>query len=82
VESVNFHRLPAGTEFGTTQAPLTQALRVLDVEHRDVTDRYFEVREGRILLRQAVVPAMYTLDPLVIRQDCLCYFMEQLPLMP
>lgn len=82
VESVNFHELPAGTEFGTASIPLLQSLRVLDVEHNDVTDRYFELREGRVLLRQAVVPAMYTLDPLVIRQDCLCYFMERLPLVP
>jgi hypothetical protein len=82
VESVNFHELPAGTEFGAAAMPLHRLLRVLDVEHNDVTDRYFAVRDGRIVLRQAVVPAMYTLDPLVIRQDCLCYFMERLPLMP
>jgi succinylglutamate desuccinylase len=82
VESVNFHLLPAGTEFGAATAPLPGLLRVLDVEHNDVTERYFELRDGRILLKQAVVPAMYTLDPMVIRQDCLCYFMERLPLAP
>jgi len=82
VESVNFHLLPAGTEFGTAAAPVGSLLRVLDVEHKDVTARYFEVSDRRILLKQPVVPAMYTLDPLVIRQDCLCYFMERLELMP
>jgi len=82
VESVNFHRLPTGTEFGTAARPLEELLRVLDVQQNDVTDHYFELRNGRVLLKQAVVPAMYTLDPLVIRQDCLCYFMEPQPLMP
>ena len=82
VESVNFHHLPAGTEFGTASLPVGALLRVLDVEHKDVTKHYFTQADGRILLRQPVVPAMYTLDPLVIRQDCLCYFMERLPLAP
>jgi hypothetical protein len=30
------------------------------------------------LLKQAVTPSMYTTDPIVVRQDCLCYFMERL----
>jgi hypothetical protein len=25
-----------------------------------------------------VIPAMYTIDAFVVRQDCLCYFMEQM----
>lgn len=79
VEGVNFHELPAGTEFGATASSPGDVLRVLDVNHRDVTDQFFVQERGRLRLRQAVVPAMYTTDPLVIRQDCLCYFMERLP---
>jgi len=82
VEAVNFHQLAAGTTFGTAAHPLGELLKVLDVEHNDVTGQYFELQHGRIQLRRSVVPAMYTLDPLVIRQDCLCYFMERLPLLP
>lgn len=78
VEGVNFHALHAGAEFGAGTRPVSDLLRVLDVEHRDVTDQYFAVRDGRIVLKQAVVPAMYTTDPLVVRQDCLCYFMERM----
>ena len=33
-----------------------------------------------ILLKADVVPAMYTTDPYVVRQDCLCYFMERMAL--
>lgn len=76
VEGVNFHALPAGTRFGHSTRPLAEVLRVLDVAHRDVTDEYFELRNGDVELRRAVVPAMYTTDPLVVMQDCLCYFME------
>ncbi|MEZ5558179.1 MAG: M14 family metallopeptidase [Pseudomonadales bacterium] len=82
VEAVNFHELGAGTIFGTSRVPLRDALRVLDVEHRDVTDEFLVLEGEQILLRQAVTPAMYTTDSLVIRQDCLCYFMETLPLAP
>lgn len=76
VEGVNFHSLPAGTRFGRSERPLADVLRVLDVAHRDVTDEYFVLRNGVVELRRAVVPAMYTTDPQVVLQDCLCYFME------
>lgn len=78
LEAINFHELAAGTEFAVTRCALTEAFRVLDVQHRDVTARYFAPAGSSVLLRQPVIPAMYTTDPLVIRQDCLCYFMERM----
>jgi succinylglutamate desuccinylase len=80
VEAVNFHALPAGTRFGRSSRPLTEVLSVLDITHRDVTDEYLVRRDGEIELRRPVIPAMYTTDPLVVRQDCLCYFMEPMEL--
>lgn len=78
MEAVNFHELPVGTEFGVANHPLISVLRVLDESHNDVTHDYFDVVDNRILLKRSVTPAMYTTDPVVIRQDCLCYFMEPL----
>ncbi len=78
MEAVNFHPVPAGTEFGFTRRPLKHTLRVLDPEHNDVTDQYLTEQHGDISLLRPVVPAMYTTDHEVIRQDCLCYFMEEL----
>ncbi len=78
IEASNFDRLPAGTLFGLAVGG--PALQVLDNSHRDVTDRFFEVKSARIVLKRPVVPAMYTTDPNVVRQDCLCYFMEPLSL--
>jgi len=80
VEAVNFHALPAGSRFGRCSRPVNEVLSVLDVLHRDVTDQYFVRRDGEIELRKPVIPAMYTTDPLVVRQDCLCYFMEMMDL--
>lgn len=76
VEGVNFHRLPAGFEFGSGGGELGDMLTVLDVDHRDVTHEYLELVDGKIRLSRSVTPAMYTIDPIVVRQDCLCYFME------
>lgn len=76
VEAVNFHALPVGARFGRSSRPPAEVLRVLDVMHQDVTDQYLAWQDGEIVLRKPVIPAMYTMDPLVIMQDCLCYFME------
>jgi succinylglutamate desuccinylase len=78
MEAVNFHPLMPGTEFGFTRKPLHQTLVVLDPQHRDVTAQFFEETHGDISLRRPVIPAMYTTDHKVIRQDCLCYFMEEI----
>jgi hypothetical protein len=77
VEAVNFHELPAGTRFGNAHVPLADVLRVLDTRHRDVTSEYLVQRGSEILLARPIVPAMYTTDPFVVRQDCLCYFMAR-----
>lgn len=78
MEAVNFHAIPAGTEFGFTRKPLHLTLQVLDPQHRDVTAQFLEEVHGDISLSRPVIPAMYTTDHDVIRQDCLCYFMEEI----
>jgi hypothetical protein len=78
VEGVNFHELPAGFRFGSSEGRLEDVLRVLDGAHQDVTERYFALQDGAILLKRPVVPAMYTTDPYVVHQDCLCYLMQRL----
>ncbi len=82
MEAVNFHSLPAGTVFAAAAGDPGAVLRVIDVAHQDVTRAYFKQEDGNLVLRRSVVPAMYTTDPAVIVQDCLCYFMEAMPLTP
>ena len=73
MEASNFRALPAGTDFGVARNGFN--LRVLDNQHQDVTDRFLTVRDGRILAAEPLIPAMYTTDENVVRQDCLCYLM-------
>ena len=73
LQANNFSLLPLGTAFGATRNGA--CLRVLDNARQDVTNRYLEVRDSRILSTQTLIPAMYTSDAAVIRQDCLCYLM-------
>ena len=73
MEASNFRALPTGAEFGVARNGFN--LRVLDNQHQDVTARFLEVRDGRILAAEPLIPAMYTTDEKVIRQDCLCYLM-------
>jgi succinylglutamate desuccinylase len=82
MEAVNFHPLPAGTVFASAAGDPGEVLQVIDVAHQDVTAQYFRQEGGNLVLQRSVVPAMYTTDPAVIVQDCLCYFMETMPLTP
>lgn len=78
VDHYNFRELPAGTPIAqTTRA---DALSAEDEHGLDRRDEFFEVRQGSLRLRRACMPAMLTRDQRVIRQDCLCYLMERMPL--
>ena len=78
IEGVNFHELSPGTTFGHLNNPLELGLYALSPTHEDVTNEFFSVEGGELQLARPVIPAMYTTDPAVVRQDCLCYFMERL----
>ena len=83
LEAQNFCLLPAGTLMATLHGEpahhLHQPLRAINGATHDLTPRYFVAQGLEIRLREAVVPAMYTTNPDIARQDCLCYFMERLP---
>ncbi|MDD2801182.1 MAG: M14 family metallopeptidase [Methylococcales bacterium] len=81
IDHLNFTEIPVGTCLGTTKQT-NIPLQVLDEDGNCVAERFFEVRNGELLTRCNVIPAMLTLDERIIRQDCLCYLMERLPLSP
>jgi hypothetical protein len=78
LDRMNFCEMSAGTCWGTAN-PARRVLSVSDEAGRDVSERFFEVRDGRLCLKVALMPSMLTLDETAIRQDCLCYLMERLP---
>lgn len=77
LDGYNWRELPAGTEIAQV---IGLPGAVLDVRSPDGSDlaTEFLVREGnKLRTRRSLVPAMVTLDKNIIRQDCLCYFLER-----
>ena len=80
LDRLNFSELPAGTCFGRINTEKPVRLDVRDEAGREVNALYFTYDNGEIRTRVPLMPSMLTLDSQVIRQDCLCYLMERLPL--
>jgi len=78
LEKDNFSEMPAGTVFATVVEGSGARFHAFDDEGVDRFDAYFMVDADKIKLRKPVMPSMITLDERVIRQDCLCYFMESI----
>lgn len=80
LDHMNFREIPAGTVFAYSLDHLNPRLTVTDEEGADVTPTFFSREEGALVLRRHVMPAMLSRDAELVRQDCLCYFMERMPL--
>ncbi|MCF8152010.1 MAG: succinylglutamate desuccinylase/aspartoacylase family protein [Sulfuritalea sp.] len=78
LDHLNFRQLDPGTAFGRCRKSLS--LDVRDEAQRDVLNEFFDCKEGTISLKRETTPAMLTLDVRAVRQDCLCYLMERLPI--
>lgn len=78
LDSLNFRELPVGTVIGRLNTDKSGVLEAWNEQGVDVCNHYFEVVDGEIHLKRPVMPSMLTLDERIIRQDCLCYFMERL----
>ena len=80
LESLNFQELEPGTLLANRRPGSAAGLDVSDESDRDVSDDFLAMNGDGIRLRRPVMPSMLTRDEQVIRQDCLCYFMERYPL--
>lgn len=74
----NFRELAAGAALGWVRGDAR--LEVVDEAGADVFREMFATDEGRLRLARPLMPAMLTRDLAMVRQDCLCYLMERLPL--
>jgi hypothetical protein len=77
MDELNFCELPAGKTFGKVKNQKAY-LWVVNEQGEDVGDRFFETRDGEIILKKSVIPSMISLNPKIVRQDCLCYLMERM----
>lgn len=79
MDCLNFCELPIGKSFGKAKTARAY-LSAVSENGEEKSDRYFQIQNGEILLQTSVMPSMITLNRNIIRQDCLCYLMERLPL--
>lgn len=82
LDQLNFRELPPGTTFAWVPPERGLALEARDERGADVTRRYFALQNAEVVTRTPVIPAMLSVDPRIIRQDCLCYLMERYPYTP
>jgi len=74
----NFHHIQSGTEFASVNSTKEKLIIVSSESHEDITDEYMEVDENKILFKKPITLSMFTTNERAIRQDCVCYFMEEL----
>ena len=76
LELFNFSELDANTEWAEVQNKKVR-LSVTNENGEDVFDEFFLNKEGKLITKKVIMPAMLTSDHKVIEQDCLCYLMER-----
>lgn len=79
LDQMNFCEVGPGTELACVQTDGRGRLHVWNESGEDVCSEYLSRVGNSIRLKKRLLPSMLTLDERVIRQDCLCYFMERAP---
>jgi len=78
LEDKNFHRINPGTVFATINSQKEKLILVSSESDEDITDEYTEIVDNKLLIKKPVTLSMFTTDENAIRQDCVCYLMEEL----
>lgn len=73
-ESRNFTLLDPSQVFGYTR--IDRPLAITDEQGLDITEATVRIDDGRIYLNNTMMPAMITRNKEVVRQDCLCYLLQ------
>ncbi len=77
MDGYNWRELPVGTQIATVEGVSGPVLAALTPDGRDVAHEFLERDGEKLRTRRPLVPAMVSLDRGIIRQDCLCYFLER-----
>lgn len=73
-ERWNFTEILPEHVFARTR--VEQPLIATDQKGVDVSNRVIRVENGKVFLKRTLMPGMITTDEAIMRQDCLCYLME------
>lgn len=79
LDRMNFCEVGPGTELACVHPDGRGRLHVWDESGREVSADFLSRTGNSLRLKKRLLPSMLTLDERVIRQDCLCYFMERVP---
>lgn len=77
MDCLNFCELPIGANFGKAKTERAY-LSAVSEKGEEKSDRYFQIKDGEIILKKSVMPSMLTLNTEIVRQDCLCYLMQRM----
>ncbi len=78
IDHLNFSELEAGASFGALGAQGAR-LEVIPGDGYDTPPaNYFDYTGDEIRLARPAIPAMLTVDPRAVKQDCLCYLMHRI----
>ncbi|MFV2005606.1 MAG: M14 family metallopeptidase, partial [Gammaproteobacteria bacterium] len=77
LEDKNFHHIEPGTVFATTDSNKKNLITVNSESHENTTNEYIERDKDKLLLKKPITLSMFTTNERAIRQDCVCYFMEE-----
>jgi len=80
LEDKNFCALEPGTVFASSHADKEPLLFVNSESNEDITDEYLSRENNQLIFSKPITLSMYTTNEQAIRQDCVCYLMEELRL--
>ena len=77
LDHLNFSEVPRGTALARVRSRSVAPLWVPGDGGANRWQLYFAIRDGELVLRASLMPAMLTRSVAAVRQDCLCYLMER-----
>ncbi len=78
IDRFNFTALEPGQLLARIKEDRSIRLEAVDEQGNDVSERYFDYRNGEIRTKIPLMPSMLTMNKSIVRQDCLCYMMEKI----
>lgn len=78
LDEKNFHQIKPGAEFASVNPEKERQVIVSSESDEDVTDEYLGMVNNKLVFKKPVTLSMFTRNENAIRQDCVCYFMEEL----
>jgi len=73
-ERKNFTEIKPTEVFAHTR--IQRPLSITNPQGEDVTEEIMRIENGKVYLNRTLIPAMITSNKTIVRQDCLCYLME------